>query len=175
MLINFLQYFCDCEFVLHNGLDTEVYDLHPSDLQYYYYYCYYWDESSGFSSKLRISTWLRGHSKAGELFHGPPGKQQPQPPDRLPGRPSAAIDRTNHPAKVQWPTASCAEADLDQRTVKCRTKTTDSCRGVPTKLADLNPHLVVAEFLIQRSRDADEVFEVGLLLSWLKVRQSNVR
>jgi len=27
---------------LHNGLDIEVYDLHPTDLHYYYYYYYYY-------------------------------------------------------------------------------------------------------------------------------------
>jgi len=26
------------EFVSHNGLDIEVYDLRPADLHYYYYY-----------------------------------------------------------------------------------------------------------------------------------------
>jgi len=30
------------EFVSHNGLDIEVYDLRPADLHYYYYYYYYY-------------------------------------------------------------------------------------------------------------------------------------
>jgi len=36
---------CDCEFVLHNGLDIELYDLrtcvHLICCYYYYYYYYY--------------------------------------------------------------------------------------------------------------------------------------
>lgn len=41
----------------------------------------------------------------------------------------SAIDRTNHSAKVQWPPASCAKADLDHGTANVRTKTADNSRG----------------------------------------------
>jgi len=33
-LKHFLILTCDCEFVLHNGLDIDVYDLRQSDLDY---------------------------------------------------------------------------------------------------------------------------------------------